>query len=147
MSPRLRVGGPATAAAAWVADFLKYAAENHVPVDFVSTHGYADDTVEEYVRHRREDIPHGRPRLPRRREGARPDQASATPNLPLFWTEWNVQGDDAVARHHLCRPGAREHHPRVRRLVDMLSFWTFSDVFEEGGPIPEPFHGHFGLRA
>jgi xylan 1,4-beta-xylosidase len=32
-------------------------------------------------------------------------------------------------------------------LVDMMSFWTFSDVFEEGGPIPEPFEGHFGLRA
>jgi xylan 1,4-beta-xylosidase len=31
--------------------------------------------------------------------------------------------------------------------VDMLSFWTFSDVFEEGGPIPQPFEGHFGLRA
>jgi xylan 1,4-beta-xylosidase len=29
----------------------------------------------------------------------------------------------------------------------MLSFWTFSDVFEEGGPIPQPFEGHFGLRA
>ena len=29
----------------------------------------------------------------------------------------------------------------------MLSFWTFSDVFEEGGPIPTPFEGHFGLRA
>jgi xylan 1,4-beta-xylosidase len=32
-------------------------------------------------------------------------------------------------------------------MVDMLSFWTFSDVFEEGGPIPKPFEGHFGLRA
>ena len=30
---------------------------------------------------------------------------------------------------------------------DMLSFWTFSDVFEEGGPIPKPFEGQFGLRA
>ena len=26
--------------------------------------------------------------------------------------------------------------------VDMMSFWTFSDVFEEGGPIPQPFVGH-----
>lgn len=28
-----------------------------------------------------------------------------------------------------------------------MSFWTFSDVFEEGGPIAKPFEGHFGLRA
>src|SRR5215469_1735359 len=47
VSPRIRVGGPATAAAAWVDDFLKHAAEKSVPVDFVSSHGYADDTVED----------------------------------------------------------------------------------------------------
>ena len=29
----------------------------------------------------------------------------------------------------------------------MMSFWTFSDVFEEGGPGPKPFIGQFGLRA
>jgi xylan 1,4-beta-xylosidase len=32
-------------------------------------------------------------------------------------------------------------------IVNMLSFWTFSDVFEEDGPIRRPFEGHFGLRA
>jgi len=28
-----------------------------------------------------------------------------------------------------------------------MSFWTFSDVFEEGGPKHEPFDGGFGLMA
>ena len=46
VNPKIRVGGPATAAAAWVDDFLRHTAEQHVPVDFVSSHGYADDTVE-----------------------------------------------------------------------------------------------------
>ncbi len=32
-------------------------------------------------------------------------------------------------------------------LAEMMSFWTFSDVFEEGGPSPKPFVGMFGLRA
>ena len=32
-------------------------------------------------------------------------------------------------------------------LSEMMSFWTFSDVFEEGGPIAKPFSGQFGLRA
>jgi len=32
-------------------------------------------------------------------------------------------------------------------MVDMMSFWTFSDVFEENGPLPKPFIGMFGLRA
>jgi xylan 1,4-beta-xylosidase len=32
-------------------------------------------------------------------------------------------------------------------LVDMMSYWTFSDVFEEGGPVAKPFWGGFGLIA
>src|SRR5258705_1246598 len=56
VNSRLRVGGPATAAASWVSDFLKHAFEHHAPVDFVSTHGYADDTVENLFGSN-EDIP------------------------------------------------------------------------------------------
>ena len=35
VSQRLRVGGPATAQAAWADAFIKHCADNHVPVDFV----------------------------------------------------------------------------------------------------------------
>ena len=31
---------------AWVDDFLRHTGDKGVPVDFVSSHGYADDTVE-----------------------------------------------------------------------------------------------------
>src|SRR5579862_3047522 len=40
---RLRVGGPATAQAAWVSAFIRHCKQNRVPVDFVSTHVYGDD--------------------------------------------------------------------------------------------------------
>src|SRR4051812_12685037 len=26
-----------------------------------------------------------------------------------------------------------------------MSYWTFTDIFEESGPVPSPFHGGFGL--
>src|SRR5581483_1890865 len=32
-------------------------------------------------------------------------------------------------------------------LVDMMSYWTFSDVFEEQGVVKTPFYGGFGLIA
>jgi xylan 1,4-beta-xylosidase len=32
-------------------------------------------------------------------------------------------------------------------LAEMMSYWTFSDVFEEGGVIQRPFWGGFGLIA
>jgi xylan 1,4-beta-xylosidase len=89
VSPRLRVGGPATAAADWVSAFLAHAAQNDVPVDFVSTHGYADDTVENLF-HSQEDIPLDE-RVCRAIGKVHGEiQHSARPELPLMWTEWNV---------------------------------------------------------
>jgi xylan 1,4-beta-xylosidase len=146
VSPRLRVGGPATAAAAWVDEFLKYDSDNHVPVDFVSSHGYADDTVENlFGTH--EDIPMD-DRVCRAIEKVRGQIAnSAMPHLPLFWTEWNVQGMNESRDTSFVGPGLANTIRECDGKVDMMSFWTFSDVFEEGGPIAKPFEGQFGLRA
>ena len=43
VSERIRVGGPATAQAAWVGDMIAHATQNDVPLDFVSTHVYGND--------------------------------------------------------------------------------------------------------
>jgi len=146
VSPRLRVGGPATAAAAWVKDFLEYTAKNHVPVDFVSTHAYADDTVEDLFG-TDENIPMD-DRVCRAVVKVRKEiDASPTPHLPLFWTEWNVQGMMEARDTIFVGPALANTVRECDGNVDMMSFWTFSDVFEEGGPIPRPFVGMFGLRA
>ena len=146
VSPRLRVGGPATAAAAWVPDFLKFTAENQVPVDFVSTHGYADDTVENLFG-TNEDIPMD-DRVCRAVAKVHGEiKSSPMPNLPLFWTEWNVQGMRESRDTIFVGPALANTVRECDGLVSMMSFWTFSDVFEEGGPIPQPFVGMFGLRA
>jgi xylan 1,4-beta-xylosidase len=36
---------------------------------------------------------------------------------------------------------------RCAGLADMMSYWTFSDVFEEQGVVRRPFYGGFGLIA
>ena len=146
VSSRIRVGGPSTAAAAWVDDFLKHAAENQVPVDFVSSHGYADDTVENLFG-TNEDIPM-QDRVCRAVGKVKGQmRAAGKANLPLFWTEWNVPGMNEVRDTAFVGPGLAHTIRGCDGLADELSFWTFSDVFEEGGPIPKPFEGHFGLRA
>lgn len=146
VSPRLRVGGPATAAAAWIPEFLKFASENHVPVDFVSTHAYADDTVQNLFG-TNEPIPMDE-RVCRALAKVRSEiKSSAMPDLPLFLTEWNVQGELQARDTIFVGPALANTIRQCDGLVNMMSFWTFSDVFEEGGPIPKPFVGMFGLRA
>jgi len=36
---------------------------------------------------------------------------------------------------------------RVQGLVEMASYWAFSDIFEEQGQDPRPFHDGFGLNT
>lgn len=150
VSPRLRVGGPATAAAQWVDAFLKHVADNNVPIDFVSSHGYADDTVENMFA-ASDNVPADLPmdqRVCRAIAKVRNQMKTAgKSNVPLFWTEWNVPGHDESRDTTYVGPALANTIRQCDGLVDMMSFWTFSDVFEEGGPGPRPFIGQFGLRA
>jgi xylan 1,4-beta-xylosidase len=146
VSPRLRVGGPATAAAAWIPEFLAHTSANHIPVDFVSTHGYADDTVEDMFG-TDEKIPED-DRVGRAVAKVRGEiDASPMPHLPLLWTEWNVIGADNARDTTYVGPALADTIRECDGNVTALSFWTFDDVFEEGGPIDKPFTGQFGLRA
>lgn len=146
VSPRLRVGGPATAAASWIVPFLQHVAENHVPIDFVSTHGYADDTVENLF-HNSKPVPMDDRVCAAVEKVQHQIEASPLPNLPLFWTEWNVQGMDDSRDTPFVGPGVANTIRECDGHVKRMSFWTFDDVFEEGGVPRTPFDGSFGLIA
>jgi xylan 1,4-beta-xylosidase len=74
-------------------------------------------------------------------------QKSAMPQLPLYWTEWNVPGMMEARDTIYVGPAVANTVRQCDGSVEEMSFWTFSDVFEEGGPIDRPFIGMFGLRA
>ncbi len=93
VNPRLRVGGPATAQAAWADRFLTHCKEKNIPVDFVSTHVYGNDKAEDVFR-THEEIP--RTQMVCRAVKHVHDQiaASAYPDIPLIWSEYNAAYDN-----------------------------------------------------
>ncbi len=148
VSPRLRVGGPATSSAHWIPEFLDHINRERVPLDFVSTHGYADDSVEDLFG-TQEDM-HMHDRVCRAVERIHNQiLASNLPALPLMWTEWNVPSyDDLNARDNwYVGPALARDISQCDGKVAMMSFWTFDDVFEENGVVREPFYGGFGIIA
>jgi xylan 1,4-beta-xylosidase len=146
VSQRLRVGGPATAAAAWITNFLKFSSDNHVPVDFVSTHAYSFDTVEDLFGNN-EAVP-ADDRICRAVAKVHNEiKNSPMPNLPLFLSEWNVQGTNGARDTIFVGPAVANTISQCDGMLNQMAFWTFSDVFEESGPMPKPFVGNFGLRA
>lgn len=146
VSPGLRVGGPATAAASWIGDFLNFTAANHVPVDFVSTHAYADDTPEDLFG-KDEKIPMDERVCRAVAKVHNEIVSSASPRLPLILSEWNTQGTMDARDTIFMGPAIANTVRQCDGLVSLMSFWTFSDVFEEQGPVAKPFTDLYGLRA
>lgn len=148
VNPRLRVGGPATAQAAWVDRFIAHAVKNNVPVDFVSTHVYGNDSAED-VFGTHEAIP--RTQMVCRAVRKVHDQvlASARPKLPLIWSEYNAsyKNEPAVTDAPFMAPWLADTIRQCDGLVDILAYWDFSDVFEEQGVVKQPFYGGYGLIA
>jgi xylan 1,4-beta-xylosidase len=148
VNQRLRVGGPATAQAAWVDAFIQHCAANQVPVDFVSTHVYGNDRAQD-VFGTDEVIP--RERMVCRAVKKVHDQikASAHPDLPLIWSEFNAsyKNEPDVTDSIYMGPWLADTIRQCDGLVDSMSYWTFSDVFEEQGVVKNPFYGGFGLIA
>ena len=148
VNPRLRVGGPSTAAAHWIPEFIAHVSKEHVPIDFVSTHGYADDSVKDYFG-TDEDIPM-RDRVCRAVQKVHGEiQSSPMPTLPLYWTEWSVPSyNDLGARDNwYVGPALARDITQCDGYVTLMSWWTFDDVFEEGGVPDQPFNNTFGLIA
>ena len=148
VSPRLRVGGPASSSAHWVDAFIPHAAAENVPTDFISSHGYGDDSTEDLFG-TSENIPMDHRVCLAIKKVHDQIAASVRPNLPLMWTEWNVPSFGPLNARDTEYVGAAlaDDIRQCDGLVNMMSFWTFSDVFEEGGPKREPFDGGFGLVA
>ena len=145
---RLRVGGPATAQAAWADDFIRHCAENRVPVDFVSSHVYGDDKSEDVFKTHE---PISRNQMVCRAVKKVHDQikGSSMPSLPLIWSEFNAtyMNLPAVTDSSFMGPWLADTIRQCDGLVDLMSYWTFSDVFEEQGVVKQPFYGGYGLIA
>ena len=144
---RIRVGGPATATLGHVTDFARRAAE--MPIDFISSHLYPSEA------------PCTDPSQPYGRD---PDcfaklvlNASRSlrkvGGLPLYLTEYKEglhggpgtgyagsHGDTSYAAAFIIRTV-----PMLSQELELLSWWTFSDVFDEGWLTGVPFYGGYGL--
>ena len=84
---RLRVGGPATAQAAWVGDFIRYCTEKDIPLDFVTTHVYGNDSAKNAL-NKDEDVSQAEMVARAVRKVFDEVKASPRPDLPIIWSEY-----------------------------------------------------------
>jgi len=143
-----RVGGPATAGNAWVPELINHCHERKIPLDFIATHTYGVrgdfDEFGNSVLYLSED---NTKIIEDVKKVKQQISFSPMPDLELHYTEWSssyssrdpVHDSYVQAAYILDKLKGSEGH------AESMSYWTFSDVFEEAGPPPSPFHGGFGL--
>jgi xylan 1,4-beta-xylosidase len=132
----------------WIEDFLKYCEKENLPVDFVSTHPYPTDYafnpetgrgrgLTRYAKSVVEDLKWLKNVV----------ENSAYPDAEIHLTEWSTSPSSRDRMHDLLPAAAYivKSNLDCIGLTNSLSYWTFTDVFEEKGGAASIFHGGFGM--
>jgi xylan 1,4-beta-xylosidase len=149
IDPALRVGGPSTAGAAWVPEFLAHTQKSGAAVDFVTTHTYGVDGgfLDENGKSDNKLLASPDAIVGDVRKVKKEIEASYLPTLPLYFTEWSTSYSprDLVHDSYISAAYILGKLKGTEGIVQGMSYWTYSDLFEEPGPPTAPFEGGFGL--
>ncbi|MBC8054207.1 MAG: glycoside hydrolase [Sphingobacteriaceae bacterium] len=132
----------------WIKDFINYCSKENLPLDFISTHPYPTDWALD-------------PGTKKGGQGVRKVDAtkedltwlkntiaqSPYPKAEIHLTEWSSSPSPRDPAHDSLQAAAFIIKTNLDSIgiVDSLAYWTFTDVFEEGGAGNSIFHGGFGL--
>jgi len=122
---RLLVGGPSSAAAGWIVDFLDFVVDSGSPLDFVTTHTYGNMPLD--VRE--------------------PLDVRGLDDVEIWWTEWGASPTHNNELSDLVwgAPYVLHGMKSVQGRAEALAYWVVSDHFEELGRPSALLHGGFGL--
>ncbi len=151
VNPVYRVGGPAGSQTIWIQPLIEFCKTNQLPLDFISFHTYGlgsgasglDEFGTQFLylggnlRAPADTMAHGR---------SLADSAERS-DLPVHVTEWSASYSprDPIHDSYFSAPYILEQFKHTEHGIASMSYWTFTDIFEENGPPMRPFHGGFGL--
>lgn len=131
----------------WMKDFLEFCRRERLPVDFVSAHPYPTDWALDEIGQTQ--------KLTRGVDATSRDlatlrrmiEAGPFPAAEIHLTEWSSSPSPRDHTHDYLQAATFIVKANLESIgsADSLSYWTFTDVFEEGGAGDTIFHGGFGM--
>jgi xylan 1,4-beta-xylosidase len=145
------VGGPAGSQTIWIQPLIEFCRTNHLPLDFISFHTYGlgggasglDEYGDQFL-YLGENL---RAPADTMASGRKLVDATGETNLPVHITEWSASYSprDPIHDSYFSAPYILEQFKNSEHGISSMSYWVFTDIFEENGPPMTPFHGGFGL--
>jgi xylan 1,4-beta-xylosidase len=147
----LRIGGPSTARAEWLGEFLEWSRRERCVPDYVITHIYNNDSASQ-------------PLSPF--DGPQENKANTSPHFAagvvrgvrklldeigfkgeVHWNEWGRSWYPCYPERETPNEGAFvcKTMAEVSQLGDCFAYWNLSDIYDQVGYGRETFHGNYGL--
>ncbi len=147
----LRVGGPSTARAEWIGDFLEFGRKHDCMPDYIIAHVYNNDSA-------------SNPLSPF--EGPQADKENQSPHFAagvvrgvrsladsmgfkgeIHWNEWGKSWWPCFAARESEAEAAWvvKSMCEVSQLGDYFAYWCLSDIYDQVGYGAQTFHGNYGM--
>jgi xylan 1,4-beta-xylosidase len=148
VSNDFKVGGPSTAGAGWIDEFLDYTIKSNLKVDFISTHAYnVKGVLDEFGKKKLFLLPDSLAVVKSINEANDKLKNKNKKEVEFHVTEWSssYSATDAVHDTYQNATFVLNTLKKINKEVNSMSYWVFTDIFEEPGIPTKPFHGGFGL--
>jgi len=150
---RLRIGGPSTARAEWITEFLDYAANHGTSPDYLITHVYNNDSetnplspFDGPASFRVKDSPHFASGVVR---GLKKELEQRGWQGEVHWNEWGRSWFlfDPLKETALEAAFIVKTMIETSQDSDAFAFWCLSDIYNQGGFQSSEFQGNYGLLS
>lgn len=153
VDPGLRLGGPSTARAEWISDFLEFGDKNNCTPDYIIGHCYNNDSAKA-------------PLSPF--DGPQGDKENKSPNFTngvvrgvkkilskanykgeIHWNEWGASWHPYSPVRETANEAAFiiKTMNAVADQGDYFAYWCLSDIYDQVGYGREAFHANFGMLS
>jgi len=153
VDPCLRFGGPSTARAEWIPEFLDWTTKDGTPPDYLIAHVYNNDSESNPL------SPFDGPAVDRVKDspnfatgvirGTRKLLAARGWTGEVHWNEWGR----SWFPHDPPRESAREAAFVARTMAevsqdgDLFAYWCLSDIYDQTGVSASEFDGNYGMLS
>ncbi|HKK61226.1 MAG TPA: hypothetical protein VJ951_01620 [Bacteroidales bacterium] len=150
-NPEFRIGGPSTARAEWIPEFLEYARKNDCMPDYLIGHIYNNDSeyaaLSPFAGPQDDKINRSPNFLSGVVRGVSELADSLNFNGEIHWNEWGRSWFPFDPMRETSNEAAFivKTMAEVSQYADYFAYWCLSDIYNQLGFGAETFHGNYGM--
>jgi len=153
VNPKIRIGGPTTARAEWIPEFIEFGKKNNCAADYIIVHVYNNDSefaaLSPFDGPQSDKINKSPNFLPAVVRGARKQMDELGYKGELHFNEWGRSWfpTDETRDTQYEAAFIIKSLAECSQYADRMTYWCLTDNFDQAGFASEAFYGGFGMLS